>query len=152
MIYWFTGQPGAGKTTLALKLVEHLRRCGAAVVHLDGDDFRQVTENQDYSRQGRFRNVRLAMRMAQRIEDAGVLVVCSFVSPFAGQRDLIKSNGAKEIYVHTTNRRGREDRFAPDYEVPTANFIDIDTTDRGIDETFEELLGLLPEPAGAFSI
>lgn len=53
MIYWFTGQPGHGKTTLALALVKQLKRQGYAPFHIDGDDLRELTTNQDYSRQGR---------------------------------------------------------------------------------------------------
>jgi len=35
MIYWFTGQPGHGKTTLAKAMVAHLETRGLAVHHVD---------------------------------------------------------------------------------------------------------------------
>ena len=38
MIYWFTGQPGSGKTTLAQKLYHHSLTLPDEVIHLDGDD------------------------------------------------------------------------------------------------------------------
>ena len=48
MIYWFTGQPGHGKTTLAEALIAQLRRLGYAPHHIDGDDlkhgFKKVSE------------------------------------------------------------------------------------------------------------
>jgi adenylylsulfate kinase len=51
MIYWFTGQPGAGKTTLAKKLVEYLNV--GNTIHIDGDDLRDIFKNKDYSENGR---------------------------------------------------------------------------------------------------
>ena len=53
MIYWFTGQPGHGKTTLAKALIAHLRAQGTEPFHVDGDDLRALTANADYSRAGR---------------------------------------------------------------------------------------------------
>ncbi len=50
-IYWFTGQPGAGKTVLGKKLVEFLgtekRNWRSNVFHIDGDDLRALTINQN---------------------------------------------------------------------------------------------------------
>ena len=59
MIYWFTGQPGAGKTTLAKALKENLEMQNLKeVVHIDGDDIRAIFNNKDYSRAGREKNIR----------------------------------------------------------------------------------------------
>ena len=49
MIYWFTGQPGHGKTTLAKALLAHLKAQGTEAFHVDGDDLRTLTTNTDYS-------------------------------------------------------------------------------------------------------
>ena len=57
MIYWFTGQPGHGKTTLAKAMVAHLEAQGLVVHHVDGDDLRALTVNADYSRVGRENNI-----------------------------------------------------------------------------------------------
>ena len=43
MIYWFTGQPGHGKTTLAKALIAQLKRGGYTPYHIDGDDLRNIT-------------------------------------------------------------------------------------------------------------
>ena len=52
MIYWFTGQPGAGKTVLGKKLHSFLktekRNWRKSVFHVDGDDLRELTINKDY--------------------------------------------------------------------------------------------------------
>ena len=54
MIYWFTGQPCAGKTVLANMLkVEHLPNA----FRIDGDDMRELFSNKDYSIKGRVENV-----------------------------------------------------------------------------------------------
>ena len=45
MIYWFTGQPGAGKTTLAVELIKHLDN----PIHIDGDNLK----NYDYTDVGK---------------------------------------------------------------------------------------------------
>ena len=48
MIYWFTGQPGAGKTTLSKHLISYLENT-EKVIHIDGDDLRLIFENKDFS-------------------------------------------------------------------------------------------------------
>ena len=62
MIYWFTGQPSSGKTTLGTKLHRFLktekRNWRRDVFHLDGDDLRLLTINKDYSEEGRRNNIR----------------------------------------------------------------------------------------------
>lgn len=140
MVYWFTGQPGAGKTTLANKLVEYFTNNYTFVHHIDGDDLREVFNNKDYSEWGRRKNVERAQDIALYLNTKSNVIV-SLVSPFKDQREFFKSTTkVKEIYVHTTNKRGREDYHVPDYEAPTSDFINIDTTDKTIMESFIEIL------------
>src|SRR3954471_14394359 len=141
MIYWFTGQPGAGKTTLAQALVKALKERGHAAVHLDGDILRAVTDNRDFSTAGRMKNVRAAQALAAHIHNDDVWVVAAFVSPFRHLREEFKQRaGVVEIYVHTTATRGRENYFVKDYEPPLANFVDIDTTNAGVDDCVKKIL------------
>jgi adenylylsulfate kinase len=129
MIYWFTGQPGSGKTTLANKLVEYFTNNYTFVHHIDGDDLRDVFNNKDYSEWGRRKNVERAQDIALYLNSKSNVVV-SLVSPFKDQREMFKDKAkVKEIYVHTTEERGREQFHVQDYEIPTENFIDLDTTD-----------------------
>jgi adenylylsulfate kinase len=140
MIYWFTGQPGAGKTTLANKLVEYFTNNYTFVHHIDGDDLRDVFNNKDYSEWGRRKNVERAQDIARYLNSKSNVVV-SLVSPFRDQREVFKDIvKVKEIYVHTTDMRGREEYHVSDYEPPTSNFIDIDTTNKTIMESFIEIL------------
>lgn len=143
MIYWFTGQPAAGKTTLAKHLLSYLSNT-EKVIHIDGDDLRDIFKNKDYSETGRRRNIERAQDIARFMNEKGYSVVVSLVSPYKDQRDNFKDgNNVIEIYVHTTEIRGRENFHVSDYEPPTENFIDIDTTNKGEDESFIDLIKLI---------
>jgi adenylylsulfate kinase len=139
MIYWFTGQPGAGKTTLAKYLVEYYQE--NRVIHIDGDDLRSIFNNKDYSEAGRRKNIERAQDIALFMNNKGYEVVVSLVAPYKDQRDQFKSqNSVIEIYVHTTESRGRELFHVTEYEPPTENFIDIDTTIKNETDSYYELL------------
>ena len=144
MIYWFTGQPGHGKTTLALALIAHLRASGTEPFHVDGDDLRALTANADYSRAGREANIRRAQTIAHYLQNQGHTVVVSLVAPYRDIREELKAHAdVTEVYVHTTEQRGREEKHAKDYEAPLANFIEIDTTGRAVEDSLKELLDQL---------
>ena len=142
MIYWLTGQPGAGKTTLVKMLYTHLHPMKPMIV--DGDDIREIFNNKDYSEAGRRKNVELAQHLAHFIHNKGGVALVSLVSPYKDQRDsfkqLIGDDNIKEIYVHTTESRGREHFFVEGYQPPIENFIDCDTT---IDNEFQSYRKLL---------
>lgn len=143
MIIWFTGQPGAGKTTLALKLIEEKKRENSElnIVHIDGDNLREITQNFDYSLEGRKKNIENVHTIARFMDYHDALVVISVVAPLRIMRDTLKeTNKMTEVYVHTTNVRGREQNFAKNYEAPEKNFIDIDTTVDSVEESISKIL------------
>lgn len=143
MIYWFTGQPGSGKTTLALALKARLRPLGRTVFHLDGEDLRTITGNTDYSEAGRRKNIAAAQALAAKMSAEGIVVIASFVSPYREQREDFKQREhVVEIYVHTQRFRGREKHFVPDYQPPLNNFVDIDTTEAPIEDCVRKILAL----------
>jgi adenylylsulfate kinase len=145
MIYWFTGQPGSGKTTLAKHLETYISST-EKVIHIDGDDLRNIFNDKDYSEEGRRKNIERAQDISLFMSNKGFEVVVSLVSPFINQRENFKSKlgeNIKEIYVHTKNIRGREDFHVMDYEQPISNFVEIDTTDRSIVESSVELFSKL---------
>jgi len=128
MIIWMTGQPGSGKTTLAKEITFDRPSC--QWFHIDGDDIRELFQNKDYSEVGRRKNIELAQQIAEYLESKGKKVVVSLVSPYKDQREYFKKkmgNKLIEVYVHTNEKRGREEFFVEDYEPPTENFIDINT-------------------------
>jgi adenylylsulfate kinase-like enzyme len=142
MIYWFTGQPGSGKTTIALELMKQLP--STSRVHIDGDDLRDIFLNKDYSEAGRRKNIERAQDIAKFLNTKGYAVVVSLVSPYKDQREKFKSeNSVIEIYVHTTEIRGREHFTVGDYEAPTENYLDLNTTNQTIEDTTNKLLNTI---------
>jgi adenylylsulfate kinase-like enzyme len=147
MIYLFTGQPGSGKTTLGKKLQMWLqtdkKNWRKSVFHIDGDQLRELFPNTDYSKEGRYKNIQKAFDIAKYLDNAGNDVVISLVSPYRELREKFKSEcNVQEVYCHTKKIRGREDKFALDYEPPTEFYIDLDTSDN-LDNTFNKLLKMI---------
>ena len=153
MVLWFTGQPGSGKTTLTNRFIEDkligfMKIQPVRIVHIDGDDLREVVDNKDYSEKGRRENINLAMNLARFMDNKGFTVVVSLVSPYRDQREELKmERNIAEFYLHTTEIRGKEDYFVEDYEPPLHNFTDIDTN-KPIEECVDEILIVYREMAG----
>ena len=140
MIYWFTGQPASGKTTIAKHLNSYLSNT-ERVIHIDGDDLRKIFNNKDYSETGRRKNIERAQDIARFMSEKGYSVVVSLVSPYKDMRDSFKKdNNVIEIYVHTKDIRGREEYHVDNYEPPTENYVDLDTTNKRDDESFIDLI------------
>jgi len=140
MIIWLTGQPGSGKTTICEEI---LRLRDYRVFHIDGDDLRDLFENKDYSESGRRKNIELAQQIAQYLHNQGKDVLVSLVSPYKDQRDKFKEkmgDNMVEVYLHTTEIRGREDFFVKEYEKPTERYLSINTTNETVEESTKKVL------------
>lgn len=145
MIYWFAGQPGSGKTTLAVALKSALQKRGRPVVHLDGDFLRELMGNKDFSETGRIRNIKVAQQLATQLQSDGIDVVASFVSPYRGMREELKRKvQVLEIYLHTTEVRGKEAYFVANFEPPQQDFLDIDTTNVSVEACLQKILQAAP--------
>ena len=139
MIYWFTGQPSAGKTTLANLL--KMEKPGA--YRIDGDDMRELFCNKDYTIKGRVENISTAQRIAHYLHNQDKDVIVSLVSPYIDQREDFKKllgDNLKEIYVHTSDKRERDNFKSIAYTPPQSNFIDIDTTIDNPEESLKKIL------------
>jgi adenylylsulfate kinase len=139
MIIWLTGQPGSGKTTICKRILWDK----PGVFHIDGDDLRDLFENKDYSETGRRKNIELAQQIAQYLHKKGSDVVVSLVSPYKDQRDKFKQkmgDNLVEVYIHTTDVRGREDFFVKEYDAPTEKYLSIDTTNESVEESTKKVL------------
>ncbi|MAQ72354.1 MAG: hypothetical protein CMG20_02155 [Candidatus Marinimicrobia bacterium] len=122
MIIWLTGQPGSGKTTLANSFIKSIQKeePDLDVINLDGDDLRSINKNKDYSKEGRIKNISTAISIMRFLANKNYLCVVSIVAPYKFLRDELKNEFPfLEIYLHTSEIRGREDYFAKDYEMPT---------------------------------
>ena len=140
MIIWLTGQPGSGKTTICKEILE-LR--DHRMFHVDGDDLRDLFDNKDYSETGRRKNIELAQQIAQYLHNKGKDILVSLVSPYKDQRDKFKEkmgDNLVEVYIHTTDVRGREDFFVKEYEAPTEKYLSIDTTNESVEESTKKVL------------
>ena len=137
MIYWFTGQPGAGKTVLANMLKEALPNA----FRIDGDEMRVLFSNQDYSINGRVVNVGTAQKIAHYLHNQGHDVIVSLVAPYVDQREdfkkLVGVENMVEFYVHTSEPREREHFKAIAYIPPVTDYVDIDTTHDTPEQSFE---------------
>lgn len=148
MIYWFTGQPSSGKTTLANLLKEHLveerrKTVGETLFMVDGDDMRELFSNKDYTINGRVTNISTAQKISHYLHNQGQDVIVSLVSPYIDQREEFKGVMGKyitEIYVHTTENRERDHFHVLGYQPPTNNYIDIDTTYDTPKESIEKII------------
>lgn len=143
MIYWFTGQPCAGKTTLAKMLEDHIVD---NVYMIDGDDMRKLFSNKDYSIKGRVDNVGTAQRIAHYLHNQGQDVIVALVSPYIDQREDFKKllgDNIIEFYIHTSEKRERDHFKAIAYNPPKDNFIDIDTTEDEPKDSFNKIINAI---------
>jgi len=98
---WFTGLPCCGKTTVAKGVKKELEAMGKDVELLDGDTVRDYIKNRDFSKEGRNKHLRYIALTAKLLSQRGVIVLCSFVSPYRENRDFARSISSDflEIYV-----------------------------------------------------
>jgi bifunctional enzyme CysN/CysC len=91
-VVWFTGLPGSGKSTIMNIVEERLSQLGVHTYALDGDNLR-LGLNQDlgFSDDDRTENVRRAGEVARLMFDAGLIVLCAFISPFRVDRERLRS-------------------------------------------------------------
>lgn len=151
MIYWFTGQPGHGKTVLGKKLHKFLqtekRNWRKDVFHLDGDHLRELTFNKDYSEQGRINNIRNAQMIAEYLHNNGCDVVVSLVAPYRWLREEFKERigygNFQEFYVHCSDPRERDHFHVKEYEQPEIEFIDVNTTKDDPQLSFSKIINYL---------
>lgn len=102
MIIWLMGISGAGKTTLGRKLEKFYRDKGLKTYLLDGDEVRDLFENDlgytDSDREANIKRIILGTYLLDKNDIIGI--VCN-ISPFQELRDLArrKISGYNEIYL-----------------------------------------------------
>lgn len=88
---WMTGLSGSGKSTIAVALEQVLINNGKYAYRLDGDNVRHgLNKNLGFSPEDRAENIRRIGEVAKLFGDAGILTITSFISPYRGDRDLVR--------------------------------------------------------------
>jgi adenylylsulfate kinase len=103
---WLTGLSASGKSTLAFALERHLVDIGHACYVLDGDNIRHgLNRDLGFSHQDRTENIRRIAEVARLMNNAGLIVITAFISPYRNDRQLAREIvGARhfvEVYVNT---------------------------------------------------
>jgi bifunctional enzyme CysN/CysC len=106
LVLWFTGLPGAGKSTLANLVEAGLHARGIHTTMLDGDNVRLgLNRDLGFTEPDRVENIRRVGEVARLMSEAGLVVLCSFISPFRAERrmvrELIGTEAFIEIFVDT---------------------------------------------------
>lgn len=104
IVVWLTGLSGAGKSTIAVEVEKLLVMSGYLTYLLDGDNLRHgLNANLGFSEDDRLENVRRVAEVANLMEDCGIVVLATFISPMKEMRDLvrskIKTGHFMEVYI-----------------------------------------------------
>lgn len=160
---WFTGLSASGKSTLAYALERRLVDMGRACYVLDGDNVRHgLNKGLSFTEQDRSENIRRVAEVAKLMNDAGLIVITSFISPNRHDRDLAKNvigtEKFLEVYVSTPiaicesrdpkgmykqARAGKIKEFtgvSAAYEPPASPWLQIDTANSTIAECIDVLV------------
>lgn len=99
---WLTGLSGAGKSTVACALERCLVGAGRAAYVLDGDNLRHhLNRDLGFSRSDRQENIRRSAEVAKLMNDAGLIVICAFISPLREDRDMARQIIGERDFIET---------------------------------------------------
>lgn len=153
---WFTGLSGSGKSTLANEIEKRLAAAGKHTMLLDGDNIRMgLNKDLGFDEEDRVENIRRIAEVSKLMNDAGLIVLTSFISPYEADRqkagDIIGDRFIV-IYVSTSleaceardvkglykkARAGQIPNFTgitSMYEIPKSPDITVDTANISVEE------------------
>jgi adenylylsulfate kinase len=165
VIVWFTGLSGAGKSTIAGRVLEGLVARGIKAELLDGDVMRQrISRGLGFGREDRDENIRRIAFVADLLARNGVVVLVSAVSPYRAIRDEVRRGASVpfvEVYVsaplevceqrdpkglYRKARAGELRQFTgidDPYEPPMAPEIVCPTHEQTLEASADSVLGVL---------
>jgi len=105
-VLWFTGLSGAGKSTIGNLVEAGLHARGVHTLLLDGDNIRHgLNRDLGFAEADRVENIRRIGEVAKLMTDAGLIVLCTFISPFQAERRMVRElfdeGEFVEIFVDT---------------------------------------------------
>jgi bifunctional enzyme CysN/CysC len=162
-VLWLTGLSGAGKSTIANLVERRLHGLGRHTYLLDGDNIRKgLNKDLGFTDADRVENIRRAAEIAKLMVDAGLIVITSFISPFAIERrmarELLEEHEFIEVFVdaplrvaeardpkrlYERARRGEIKNFTgidSPYQPPEAPELHIDTAGTSAEEAAEHII------------
>jgi len=162
-VIWFTGLSGSGKSTLANALELQLHQQGKHTFLLDGDILRQgLNQDLGFSDKDRTENIRRVAHIAKLMMDAGLIVICAFISPFELERQLARTLAGDgrfiEVYLNTpieacekrdvkglyqnarAGKLGNLSGIGSNYEIPANAEVTIDTSQTSVTEAVKKIL------------
>jgi len=169
LVVWLTGLPGSGKTTIASEAARRLRDAGYRVEVLDGDWVRRtINPDAGFTREERRRHLLRVAWIARLLARNGVIVFCSFVSPYRDVRREVREIVAEEVpfmevYVHAPLEecirrdpkglykkalRGEIKHFTgitDPYEPPENPDLVLDTMSNTVEENVKQLLARIED-------
>ena len=170
-VIWLTGLSGSGKSTIANILQRKLTMLGAHSFILDGDNVRMgLNKDLSFSEADRVENIRRVGEVAKLMVDAGLIVICSFISPFRADRamvrELLPDGEFLEVHVDTPldvaeardvkglyakARAGKIKNFTgidSPYEAPEAAEIVVDTAALSAEDAADAILARISPRLG----
>lgn len=167
-ILWFTGLSGSGKSTIANLVDKALFERGHHTYTLDGDNVRHgLNRDLGFTKEDRIENIRRIGEVARLMSDAGLLVMCSFISPYRAERRMVRDRAHAdefiEVFVDTPlsvaeerdvkglyakARAGQIKNFTgidSEYQNPENPEIHIDTTQESAEAAAERIVSYLEE-------
>jgi bifunctional enzyme CysN/CysC len=105
-VVWFTGLPGSGKSTIANLVEANLHARNMHTILLDGDNVRHgLNKDLGFTEVDRVENIRRVGEVGKLLAEAGLVVLCAFVSPFRAERrmvrELLEAGEFIEVFVDT---------------------------------------------------
>ena len=162
---WMSGLSGAGKSTIANALEKRLYTMGKKTMLLDGDNVRMgLNSNLGFSDEDRVENIRRIAEVAKLMNDAGLIVITAFISPYRQDRRNAKKiigEGFREVYVSTSiaecekrdvkglYKAAREGKIAhftgitSPYEAPERPDVAVDTAEMDVEASVDHILNQL---------